>query len=154
MKDTRVSPSAESIWTGDFVCKYNYNLGSSLPPPQQHAAHMLILSAEQRPCSIGIGKMKTFSMRCVSSTRAFEGAGLDPHPISQGGHNECFYAQHWNDEKYGGPKNDAQYYEADGKSYRVRNILAAEVTYSVLQLTREQGYHGQFSIRHEQDRRW
>jgi hypothetical protein len=33
MEDTRVPPSAESIWTGDLVCKCNYERGVSLPPP-------------------------------------------------------------------------------------------------------------------------
>lgn len=33
MEDSRVPPSAESIWTGDLVCKFNYESGVSLSSP-------------------------------------------------------------------------------------------------------------------------
>jgi hypothetical protein len=36
MKDTRVPPSAESMWTGDMMCEYNYSRGVFYPE-QPHA---------------------------------------------------------------------------------------------------------------------
>lgn len=81
---------------------------------------------------------------------AFEGAGLNPHPIAMGGPNTCHRIRHWDDGKDSGPNGDEQYYNVDGTSYRVRSssVTASFIYKSPANSTRR------FHICHEQDRRW
>jgi hypothetical protein len=82
------------------------------------------------------GRFCQFDDSYYDLEEAFQGAGFDPHAVSQGGHNQYFHTEHWDHDKDGGPNRDTQYYEVDGKSYRVRTILAIGVPHSDLQLTR------------------
>jgi hypothetical protein len=50
---------------------------------------------------------------------AFEGAGLNAHPISTGGPNTCHRIRHWDNAKDSGPNGDEQFHDMDGTRYRM-----------------------------------
>ncbi|KAF3054125.1 hypothetical protein E8E11_011824 [Didymella keratinophila] len=61
---------------------------------------------------------------------AFQALNVDPRPAGKGGPNHCFYVEHMNgptvipDQDGTIPTEDKQYYEADGKKYRVTQAYA------------------------------
>jgi hypothetical protein len=63
---------------------------------------------------------------------AFKAINVDPRPAGKGGPNHCFYVEHMNgptvipDEDGKIPYEDKQYYEADGRKYRVCDYIKAD----------------------------
>lgn len=61
--------------------------------------------------------------------QAFKDLGIDSRSKGRGGPNQCFYVEHMNgptvirDEDGEMPYEEEQFYEADGKKYRVRTAL-------------------------------
>jgi hypothetical protein len=62
---------------------------------------------------------------------AFQGAGLDPHPVSQGGHNQCFHTEHWDHDKDGGPNRDTQYYDMRSTGRAIAYVQCSLLEYHI-----------------------